>query len=107
MLSIILIAAAPAKKRITGEGSPDLIWSAPNSRYPTMKLNSAHTTLTVGDDKPLPGGLAKGDGNYRPIYHAQNAVSHLLKKHLQKKHLQKKQRGNYTIPYFNYLIALN
>jgi len=29
-------------------------------------LKSAHMTLTVGDESPLPGGLEKGDGNLFP-----------------------------------------
>lgn len=29
-------------------------------------LKNAHSTLTKGDDKPLPGGSAKGVGNGSP-----------------------------------------
>lgn len=35
-------------------------------QYPTTRLNSAHNTFIRGEDKPLPGGLAKGDGNPSP-----------------------------------------
>jgi ribosomal protein L44E len=31
-----------------------------------MILSSPQTTLVVGEDKPLPGGLAKGVGNLSP-----------------------------------------
>ena len=33
---------------------------------PITRLNSAHTTLTVDEESPLPGGLAKGVGNLFP-----------------------------------------
>jgi len=29
-------------------------------------LNKAQMTFTIGDESPLPGGLAKGDGNLFP-----------------------------------------
>lgn len=34
--------------------------------YPTTKLNNAQRTLIVGDDNPLPGGVAKGVGKLLP-----------------------------------------
>ncbi len=35
-------------------------------KYPITRLNNAHRTLIVGDDNPLPGGLAKGVGKLLP-----------------------------------------
>ncbi len=34
--------------------------------YPTTIFTKPHTTLTVGDDKPLPGGFANGVGKLSP-----------------------------------------
>ena len=34
--------------------------------YPISKLAKAHKTLTVGDDKPLPGGFENGEGKLSP-----------------------------------------
>lgn len=34
--------------------------------YPTSKLKQAHNTLQVGEESPLPGGLAKGVGKGSP-----------------------------------------
>ena len=42
------------------------ILPALKSKYPITKLNNAHNTFIVGDDKPLPGGLAKGVGKLSP-----------------------------------------
>jgi len=38
----------------------------PYKTYPITKLHNAHRTFTVGDDKPLPGGFAKGVGKLVP-----------------------------------------
>lgn len=35
-------------------------------KYPTTKLKRAHNTFTNGDDKPSPGGFAKGLGKPLP-----------------------------------------
>jgi hypothetical protein len=37
-----------------------------NKKTPIMILSPAHNTLTVADDKPLPGGLENGVGNLLP-----------------------------------------
>ena len=37
-----------------------------NNIYPASKLKQPHKTLTIGEDSPLPGGFAKGDGNESP-----------------------------------------
>ena len=66
MLSIMLMAAMPAKNTINEIMLSQLMPLALNSRKPTIKLNNAQTTFTVGDDKPFPGGLAKGVGNLLP-----------------------------------------
>ena len=42
------------------------ILPALKSKYPITKLNNAHNTFIVGDDKPLPGGLANGVGKLSP-----------------------------------------
>jgi hypothetical protein len=42
------------------------ILPALNSKYPNAKLIIAHNTFVVGDDKPLPGGFAKGVGKLSP-----------------------------------------
>jgi hypothetical protein len=34
--------------------------------YPTNRLPSPHKTFTEGDDNPLPGGLANGEGKLSP-----------------------------------------
>jgi len=36
------------------------------SKRPITKLSWAHNTFTSGDDRPLPGGLAKGVGKGSP-----------------------------------------
>jgi hypothetical protein len=66
MLDIMLMEAMPAKNTrrlhlFAGETLPVLY-----KTYPTTKLNNPHTTLIVGDDNPLPGGLAKGVGKLLP-----------------------------------------
>ncbi len=43
-----------------------IIFPALKSKYPIIKLSNAHKTFMVGDDKPLPGGLAKGVGKLSP-----------------------------------------
>ena len=37
-----------------------------NNKYPTSRLKQAHKTFTTGDERPRPGGLAKGVGNASP-----------------------------------------
>ena len=65
-LNLILITDIP-KKRITIlqilliEILPSHIRNNPIAR-----LNNDHKTLTNGDDKPFPGGFAKGVGNSLP-----------------------------------------
>ena len=44
------------------------IFPALNNTYPMIRLNKPHNTFTVGDDKPLPGGLANGEGKIRRKY---------------------------------------
>lgn len=34
--------------------------------YPITRLNNAQRTFTVGDDRPFPGGVAKGVGKGSP-----------------------------------------
>jgi len=45
------------------------MWKSPTCvtrKYPTTAFGVPHRTFTAGDDCPLPGGDAKGDGNERP-----------------------------------------
>lgn len=42
------------------------ILPALNNIYPITRLNKAHRTLIAGDDKPLPGGVEKGEGKGSP-----------------------------------------
>jgi hypothetical protein len=37
-----------------------------NKIYPINKFKQAHNTLTVGEDRPLPGGCEKGLGKESP-----------------------------------------
>src|SRR5712664_3724490 len=65
-LNIVLITTMPAKKTTSAELSPLETYPARNSMYPTTRLNSAHTTFTVGDDNPFPGGLVNCVGKRSP-----------------------------------------
>lgn len=92
------MTVAPTKKIITCKGCAELMWPASKSRYPTMKLNIAHNTFTVGDDKPLPGGFEKGEGNLLP---EMPCVKWGIA--FAKKAPAKKAAGNYTNPYLQLL----
>jgi hypothetical protein len=66
MLNILLKQTTPAKNArrlhlFVWETLPTL-----KRRYPITKFVSAHRTFTVGDDNPLPGGCAKGEGKLSP-----------------------------------------
>jgi hypothetical protein len=62
MLSSILHATIPIKKIKRANLLVLEILPTLKSKYPITKLSNAHKTFTVGDDKPFPGGLAKGVG---------------------------------------------
>lgn len=62
----MLIAAMPIKKTISPMIVLELILLALKRRYPTIKLNNAHKTFVRGDESPIPGGSAKGDGKGFP-----------------------------------------
>ena len=62
----MLITVAPAKNITQVSGCAVLILPALNSRKPTTKLNSPHIALIGAEDRPTPGGFAKGDGNLLP-----------------------------------------
>ena len=66
MLNSTLHAIMPIKK--TNKANLLLLEILPalKSKYPISKLSNAHNTFTIGDDKPLPGGLAKGEGKLSP-----------------------------------------
>jgi hypothetical protein len=44
----------------------NVILPAHTRSEPIIRLSKAHKTFTVGDDKPFPGGFAKGVGNLSP-----------------------------------------
>jgi hypothetical protein len=56
----------PAKKMTRFHFLAGDIFPARNKIYPITRLNNPHRTLTAGEDRPLPGGFAKGDGNGAP-----------------------------------------
>src|ERR1700744_1315298 len=62
----MLSAAIPAKKASTDAVLLLSIWLARYRRKNITMLTSPHTTFTVADDRPLPGGFAKGVGNLLP-----------------------------------------
>jgi len=62
MLSIKLISKIPAKKIKRAHLFLSDNFPALNKRNPITRLSKPHRTFTVGDDSPLPGGLAKGVG---------------------------------------------
>ena len=37
-----------------------------NNIYPINKFKQAHNTFTIGEERPLPGGVEKGDGKKSP-----------------------------------------
>jgi len=66
MLNTILMKTTPAKngRRVqifVGESLPTI-----KRMYPIIRLARAHKTFTIGDDNPLPGGLANGVGKWLP-----------------------------------------
>ncbi len=66
MLSIILMKTTPAKNArrlhlFVWETLPIL-----KRKYPMTTLARAHKTFTIGDDNPLPGGFANGEGKLSP-----------------------------------------
>ena len=62
----MLIRRMPAKNIITLHILEFDIFPTLNNKYPMIRLNKPHNTFTVGDDKPLPGGLANGVGKATP-----------------------------------------
>ena len=66
MLNSILLATMPIKKTNKANLLLFKILPALKSKYPINKLSNAHNVFTNGDDKPLPGGLAKGEGKLSP-----------------------------------------
>jgi len=66
MLNNILHATMPIKKINKANLLLLEILPALKSKYPITKLSNAHNVFTIGDDRPLPGGLAKGEGKLSP-----------------------------------------
>ena len=74
------------RKKITIESILLLfILLALNNTYPIIKLKSAQITFIVGDESPLPGGLAKGVGNLFPEMPCTKCGIILVKKMPEKK----------------------
>ncbi len=65
MLSWILINERPIKKSTNAHLLADT-FPPLNRKYPITKFNNAHSTFTSGEDKPSPGGVAKGVGKPLP-----------------------------------------
>jgi hypothetical protein len=66
MLSITLIAATAIKNIIKDRKFGFIIFPPRKRIYPMTIFSRPQRTLTVGDDRPLPGGFAKGEGNETP-----------------------------------------
>jgi hypothetical protein len=66
MLSIMLDKIMPIKKIKSANLLLLEILPALKSKYPINRLSNPHNTFIIGDDKPLPGGLAKGVGKLSP-----------------------------------------
>jgi hypothetical protein len=62
----MLITRIPAKNTRRFHILSGDILPSRNRIYPTTRLANPHRTLTVGEDKPLPGGFAKGVGKDAP-----------------------------------------
>ena len=60
------IAEMPAKNTISDIVFPSLNLPDLNSKNPTTRFTKAQITFVVDEDKPTPGGLAKGVGNLLP-----------------------------------------
>ncbi len=61
------ISRPPAPK--TSTSGMSRMWNPPTwhtRKYPTTAFSVPQSTLTVGEDCPLPGGEANGVGNERP-----------------------------------------
>lgn len=56
----------PIKNRHNDNILLPVTFAALYNKYPTSKLNNAHTIFTVDDERPLPGGFEKGVGNLFP-----------------------------------------
>ena len=62
----MLIQTIPKNKIATARLFFEFILLILKSKYPTSKLNNAHKTFVSGDERPLPGGVEKGEGNGFP-----------------------------------------
>jgi hypothetical protein len=62
----MLMHAIPAKNTMRFHFFAGDIFPALNKIYPITRLSNPHKTLTVGEDRPLPGGCAKGVGKAAP-----------------------------------------
>jgi len=66
MLPKMLRIMMPTKNSTSESVSCCDIRASLKSIYPAARLNNAHITLTVGEDSPIPLGLANGVGNLSP-----------------------------------------
>ena len=66
MLNMTAIATMPINKTSRADLFAVVVLLTLNNIYPISRLRQAHSTFTVGDEGPLPGGVEKGDGNGSP-----------------------------------------
>jgi hypothetical protein len=65
-LDIMLMQRTPMKKTTSPHLLAGEIFPTRNNIYPITRFSNPHRTLIVGEDRPLPGGFAKGVGNGAP-----------------------------------------
>ena len=85
-LNLILIAVIPEKKSIIFQILITVIFPNYERIEPIIKFNNAHKTLMKGEDKPFPGGFAKGVGNLLPETPLTKCGTVFVKKTPAKKH---------------------
>ena len=66
MLNMMLMINAPNKITAKVNRVHSLTIPNHNKNMPTIILKNAQRIFVIGDDKPFPGGLAKGVGNLFP-----------------------------------------
>ena len=66
MLLKMLMAAMPAKNTTIDKGCALSNLLTVLNKYPTNRLNNAHTTFVVEEESPTPLGWEKGVGNLLP-----------------------------------------
>ena len=46
---------------------PRVLADRERARWPKIRFAKPQTTFTTGEERPFPGGLANGDGDFRPV----------------------------------------